>query len=379
MRTRAERRSGRFTRMLLAAVILLTVLLHSTVSPVPAFGGNAAPGTGVPGLDGTSSTLTERAVDPATGQPISELSFSLYKVADMHSSKNAGVQFTVTPEFREYDGKTGCSMDFREWQDQSKWAEGAKNLAPLVIADEYAGKTFVKYTAKTGADGIARWTDIPQGLYLLIARYEGDAYSNVETQPVLLTLPKLTGDEITIESIDPEKNYYWQHEVNADAKTVTIKSAELVSLKVRKIWSGDDTKEKRTNRPASVEVTLHNTNGETVDKVKLKAANNWQHTWTDLDGKESWTVIETIKSDHYTPTYTQEKSADGKLTTWTVKNVFKEVKGANRDKNGRETDTTPPDERLPQTGQQWWPIWILGGAAIALVIAGITCRKSGRT
>ena len=372
-------REKRISRWILITVSVLMVILIST--PVKAY----------PILDGRTSTLTERAIDPASGQPISDLSFSLYKVADMTSKPNTDVQFDVTPEFQVYDGKTEFHLDFTNWAEQTSWADGAKNVAPLVIADENGGKVFTKYTAKTGADGIASWTGIPQGLYLMIARYEGADYANVETQPVFLTLPKLTED--TASGKDPQgsanaKDLIWQHDVNADAKTVAAKEVEPVSLAVRKIWSGDDKAEQLADRPSSVEVTLYNTNGEAVDKVTLNSSNNWQYTWERLDGKQTWSVIETIRSKYYTPNYTQTKSEDGKLITWTVNNTFpKEVLGENRNQNKKKTEDAKgsarennqaASDRLPQTGQLWWPIWILIGAAAVLIIAGIAFRRSGR-
>ena len=163
---------------------------------------------------------------------------------------------------------------------------------------------------------------------------------------------------------------------------------EPVSLAVRKIWSGDDKAEQLADRPSSVEVTLYNTNGEAVDKVTLNSSNNWQYTWERLDGKQTWSVIETIRSKYYTPNYTQTKSEDGKLITWTVNNTFpKEVLGENRNQNKKKTEDAKgsarennqaASDRLPQTGQLWWPIWILIGAAAVLIIAGIAFRRSGR-
>ena len=36
-------------------------------------------------------------------------------------------------------------------------------------------------------------------------------------------------------------------------------------------------------------------------------------------------------------------------------------------------ETTPPEE-IPQTGQDWWPVWLLAGAGMLLVLLGIFAR-----
>ena len=36
-------------------------------------------------------------------------------------------------------------------------------------------------------------------------------------------------------------------------------------------------------------------------------------------------------------------------------------------------ETTPPEE-IPQTGQEWWPVWLLAGAGVLLVLIGLFAR-----
>ena len=45
--------------------------------------------------------------------------------------------------------------------------------------------------------------------------------------------------------------------------------------------------------------------------------------------------------------------------------------------------TTPPTtphygDKLPQTGQLWWPIWLLAGVGILLITGGIVMKKRGK-
>lgn len=110
-----------------------------------------------------------------------------------------------------------------------------------------------------------------------------------------------------------------------------------LDLTVRKVWSSDALK----NRPSSVTVTLYN--GDVpYETVRLGSWNNWTYTWKDPNAYGNWQVIETNIPKGYVPSY----SVSGNIVTVT---------------NTRS---------LIQTGQLNWPIWVLGGAGLALVALG---------
>ena len=110
-----------------------------------------------------------------------------------------------------------------------------------------------------------------------------------------------------------------------------------LDITVHKVWSNDNGKA----RPSSVTVTLYN--GEIAyDRVRLSARNNWTYTWKDPNAYGNWQVIETNIPKGYVPSY----SVSGNIVTVT---------------NTRS---------LIQTGQLNWPIWVLGGAGLALVALG---------
>ncbi len=111
-----------------------------------------------------------------------------------------------------------------------------------------------------------------------------------------------------------------------------------LDLTVCKRWSGDDGKD----RPDSVTVTLYNGN-VAYDTVRLGAWNNWSHSWNDPSACGNWQVVETNIPKGYVPSY----SVSGNHVTIT---------------NTRS---------LIQTGQLNWPIWVLGGAGLALVALGV--------
>lgn len=109
------------------------------------------------------------------------------------------------------------------------------------------------------------------------------------------------------------------------------------SITVKKLWSDNG-----KNRPTSVTVALYNGDAK-VDTVTLSAGNNWTHTWQDLDGLGDWSVKEINIPTGYKATY---KTKDGVTTI---------------------TNRTS----LIQTGQLNWPIPVLGGLGLLLVLLGL--------
>ena len=122
-----------------------------------------------------------------------------------------------------------------------------------------------------------------------------------------------------------------------DTPTPPPTPSEPLDITVRKVWSNDDLKE----RPDSVTVTLYN--GDVAyDSVRLGAWNNWSYSWKDLNAYGNWQVIETNIPRGYTPYYSVN--------------------------NGVVTITN--SRTLIQTGQLNWPIWVLGGAGLVLILGG---------
>ena len=122
-----------------------------------------------------------------------------------------------------------------------------------------------------------------------------------------------------------------------DTPTPPPTPSEPLDITVRKVWSNDNLKE----RPDSVTVTLYN--GDVAyDSVRLGAWNNWSYSWKDLNAYGNWQVIETNIPRGYTPYYSVN--------------------------NGVVTITN--SRTLIQTGQLNWPIWVLGGAGLVLILGG---------
>ncbi|MBE6617686.1 MAG: Cna B-type domain-containing protein [Ruminococcaceae bacterium] len=115
---------------------------------------------------------------------------------------------------------------------------------------------------------------------------------------------------------------------------------EKVSLTVNKVWEGDE--DSINNRPTGVCITLYN-GDDATESVWLGEWNNWTYTWRDLSADGNWQAIEVDIPKNYTPSY----SVSGNVVTIT------------------NTAT------LLQTGQLNWPIPVIIGLGLALVILGV--------
>ena len=350
------------------------------------------------GIDNESAslTLTVTANNLSDGKAISGLELTVYKAADMDVESNGHVTFVLTPEFEEYneDGpkKIDGGLDPNDF-NSSSWADTADNLEEHVLSDAAKGKKFQSTPLVTGTDGKVTFTGLEQGLYLMLGVYKGTEYQSVEVTPAFLTLPQWsedTGDWLS----DAQSKVKPAVTPKPPVPPETPETPKKTSITVQKIWANDDTA--KSSRPASVNVELLDADGKTVgNPVALSASNGWKYTWTGLD-EGKWSVKESVVPTDYAVSYEETTTAEGK--TITVKNTKggggvlgesrekttpketekkkkKNVKGTSRE---GDTASEQGSTRLPQTGQLWWPVWLLSGLAAVLVIIGLILRMSGK-
>ena len=124
-------------------------------------------------------------------------------------------------------------------------------------------------------------------------------------------------------------------------------------LTVKKVWDDDGYK----SRPTSVKIQLLH-NGRVYDTVTLNARNEWTYTWPRLlfDGDNTWEINESPKPYRYRVSYTSNFTNDYETYYVTVTNTYR-------------------PGSLIQTGQLNWPIFVLGGIGIALVVIGVVRSK----
>lgn len=371
-----------------------------------------------PAIDGSrAASLTLHAADKESGAAISALRFTLYKAADLSCEEGKDIEFTFTDAFLEYNEVVEMNLN-PKGISSSSWAGGAQSIAPYVLRDVQSGaNSFESYSAVTDGNGVAVFSGLSQGLYLLTGSYEGDAYQTVEVTASFLTIPQLSDDGAS-----------WIYDVAADAKTrVTAlpeeeeseqeSEREMTSVSVKKAWSGDDTAELSSRRPTSITVDLLDESGNVVDTQVLSAQNGWSFSWTGL-AVGQWSVAERDVPEGYSVSQTAEATENGMAVTITNTTPPAGVKGENREKepengnrdngvkgesrepepdNGVKGESREPERdqgvkgsyrqgdtgsvqsagRLPQTGQLWWPVWVLSAVAAAMVLLGLVLRVSG--
>ena len=160
------------------------------------------------------------------------------------------------------------------------------------------------------------------------------------------TFDKLDADSTWTVEEEPVDGYTPSYKTEGTTVTITNTANDPgpdpkvpLDITVIKKWSNDTLK----NRPSSVTVTLYD--GDVAyDTVRLNAANRWTYHWKDLNAYGNWRVLETNIPSGYVPSYSV--SADGTVVTITN------------------------SKSLIQTGQLNWPVWVLGGAGVALVTLG---------
>lgn len=121
----------------------------------------------------------------------------------------------------------------------------------------------------------------------------------------------------------------------------------LNELTVKKVWWDNE-----IGRPASVTIRLLK-DEIFYDEVELSNANNWTHSWENLEEGHTWRIYEVNVPQGYYVKYYYSRG------TWTVRN-------------------TSSTYSLIQTGQLNWPILVMGGLGLALIALGIISFKKKR-
>lgn len=275
------------------------------------------------------------------GQPISGAEFRLYKVATV----DAYGAYTPADWFASYPIYT-------EGLDLQGWRSLALTLSGYVLRDNIPATD----SGRTGTDGLlifptASSITLKPGLYLITSvKHTFDGYTYTAA-PFLVALPS------------PDKtNNTWNYTLTISPKHDREKEPEKLTRKVLKVWDDQDNE---NSRPENIMVDLLR-DGEIFDTVTLNKRNNWRFTWTDLDGKYEWTVVE-----HEVSGYTVKVDKTG--ATYIITNTKNSVPPVT-------PPTTPekPSPKLPQTGPIWWPVQVLAVLGIVLIIIGILRRRGDK-
>ena len=286
--------------------------------------------TKVPVLAAEKADETKGSISlicPAKGMEI-----SLYRVADYEDS------FTLTGKFQNYQ----VSLDQK---DQDGWKGAARAL------EDYIGRDGLKadIVKKSGNDKIAYFENLSRGLYLAT----GQTIEVQEKGKTMVYIPNAS--LIVLPDVREEDPYHISPKLKYDDKEKSEDSQ--TKLRALKIWK----KDQKEKRPTSVTVELlrKDANG----KVTVVDSQIWEN----LSSQASWSVSEKEVPSGYTVSIRQQGSTV--MVTNTAKNPEQTENGGN--------NTGKPGQKLPQTGQLWWPLPLLLLAGVSCLMIGRVLRNSG--
>ena len=276
-----------------------------------------------PKIDENKDTsLTIELVDVEDNK-LSNATFSVYKVASMNDT---GI-FTTEEKF------IGSKVSY-EYETQEEWDEVLKELLAYIEDNNIS----YDFTLTTNSNGIATKNNIEKGLYLIYFDSYIVGARTYNPQSILISIPNMT--------IQNE----WEYEVKTYPKCAyDIDLNKIADKKVIKVWN-DKGKEKY--RPQYITVQLYK-DSELYDEVKLDSSNGWSYQWNNLDNTYKWEVKEIGVSNKYSVDINYEN------------NIF--------------TITNTYDDKLPNTGLLWWPVPILFGTGLILLVIGIIIKRKQDT
>jgi hypothetical protein len=258
----------------------------------------------------------------------------LYHVAEISSS---GV-------YTKINSFASLSVDISNDMTSSQWNDAAATLEGYVASESIAQDAY----GTTDQDGKITFSNLAVGLYLVIGDDVTIGGTTYKYDPVLIAMPYLNEQDDTW--------IYDNAQVPVEVKNEVVSTSS--SYKVVKHWSDSDS----AARPTSVTINIIK-NGAVDHTEVLDDANGWSYAWTDSNASDTWSVSEANVPSGYTVAVTS--SVTSELTTYTVTNT------------GNNTPVpTPSDSELPFTGQTWWPVPLLAGAGLIMLMVGVFLSRS---
>ena len=258
-------------------------------------------------------------------------------------------------------------------------------------------------TAISNKKGMVKWENVENGTYLITGE---EVIRNEKLYKPAPILVEIEDNEVTIGV------KYFERLIKKE-----------IDINVVKVWDDEGYQEKR---PEEVEVWLLR-NYKVYKKIELNRDNNWVYTWKGLDARSVWKVIEgdvpegytmSVEEDDYefviTNTYKEESTPEDKPvipddepttpddepTTPDDEPTTPDDEPTTPDDEPTTPDdepTTPDDEpttpdegtdgsgvngetdkntgktegqKLPQSGQIWWPVPVFMAAGVLCFLIG---------
>lgn len=256
--------------------------------------------------------------------------FKLYKIAE----KSKEGKYNLVNEFINY------RVDLSNYSSMDK-AAVANTL------ESYIKRDGLKELRKGVTDSFnsVNFTALDSGLYLIMGETKLNKDYRYYPTPVLLEVTENSNREIVMD-LKYEKN----------------KIDKKIKLIVYKIWDDGDS----IDRPNSIDVQLLR-NGQVLEEEKLSKYNNWCIEWKNLSPDFTYDVIEKDVPKNYYVTVNR----DGEVIK--ICNTLSNIEGEYLTREENEKEEEPfkiMEEKVPQTGQLWYPVIILLILASVFFIIG---------
>ncbi len=235
--------------------------------------------------------------------------------------------------------------DFADYQVSIDATSTDSMVNAAVTLENYAIVDNIPFTNSGLIDeqGYLKFSELKSGLYLVSGHVFNIGVVYYQPSPVLV--------EIDLNVEDPDIDLI----VYPKIKYALLSEIDMNNT-VKKLWL--DSKE--THEPLDIEIYR---NGDLFQSVKLSDENEWTYSWTATEYAQ-WRVKEVKVPADYSVNY---QSDNGK---YVIENTFHGVE------TPIVTTTTAPPQKLPQTGQLWWPVILMGSCGAVLIVVGM--RLMGR-
>lgn len=281
-----------------------------------------------------ASTKTSEHIDftisyTDQGEKIEGIEFFIYKIGNLDAQR----EITLNNEFKKYpiEIKKNNSAQWNEYANTLKGYVKRDNIKPL-------------YKQNTNSNGEATFK-LEKGLYLVIGEDFSTKQYRYKTNPYIVMLPE----------IEKETGKLLDKSISYPKFTKEKITKRKIDIEVIKIWNDSGME---SERPDFITVELLE-NGKIKDNIRLSKKNNWTYTWKNLDFDSSYLVV--------------EKNIDKKYKV-SVENYGKNFVITNTiDIPPVYPPNTPP--MIPETGQLWWPIYLLSGIGIISIVIGYAKEK----
>ncbi len=216
-----------------------------------------------------------------------------------------------------------------------------------VTLENYAivDKIPLSFSGYIDEQGYLTFSGLSSGLYLVSGHVFNIDEVFYQPSPVLV--------EIDLERDDPDIDLIVYPKIR-----YALLSEINMNNTVKKLWLDS----KQSHDPLDIEIYK---NGDLYKAVTLSEENEWSYSWEATEYAQ-WRVKEVTVPTDYSVNY---YSDNGKFV---IENTFFGVEPPT------ETTTTVPPPPVPQTGQLWWPVILMGSLGAVLIVVGLRIKIKNR-